>query len=101
MEGDLPQTVTQGVGEVMLEKLAGEGVREVMESGRVQGAAPVEIRFRAHQGGSGALLQAGTPVRVDGSREGGGVVGGRLVEREGRFAGGRGVEIEVWTHTFL
>lgn len=73
----------------------------MVESGRIQGAASVEIGFRAHQGGDIALLQARASVRVEGPREGSRVMRGRLVEREGRFAGGGGAEIEVRTHTFL
>lgn len=62
--GDFSQAVTErGVGEVILEEeVAGERVRKVMEGRWVQGAATMQVGFRAHEGG--VLLQAGAPTGV-------------------------------------
>ena len=112
VERNLAQTVTHMSQLVRLEATRTTGAKrigEVMQSGWVERttSGSMEVRFRAHEGGGGPLLEAGAPQRLEGTGVWrGGVSGGRLVEGEGGLAGGGGgrgvqVQIELRTHTLL
>ena len=62
VKGEFAETVAEGVV-LLREEVIAERVGEVVEGGRVEGTAPMEIGLRTHQG---MILKAGAPVGVEG-----------------------------------